>query len=178
MQNDVELLQKQQVFYYQFKIVNVIVQIDQTPIGNGVYANGDRLKVPLWYAELLCDNGFVEIEEFNKFEDRFIELISDQSINRMNIVKIPRDFYLQSYQYIKRLKNIAKKKAVTQLNSFISSRKKIITQMALLVESETLIDKMSLDEKCYFLNIQKDVNKVALPITELTKRVKEDGFNE
>ena len=50
--------------------------------------------------------------------------------------------------------------------------------MALLGESETLMDKMSLDEKCYFLNIQKDVNKVALPITELTKRVKEDGFNE
>ena len=99
MQNDVELLQKQQVFYYQFKIVNVIVQIDQTPIGNGVYANGDRLKVPLWYAELLCDNGFVEIVEFNKFEDRFIELISDQSINRMNIVKIRliRPFVLLSF---------------------------------------------------------------------------------
>ena len=178
MQAESDQIMKYQVYKYQFKIVNITILVDMTPIGDSVYAKGDKLKLPLWYAELLHNNGFVEIEEYMEFENKFIEIISDQSLNKKNIIKIPHDFYLQCYQYIQRLTKNAKKKSINQLNSFISLRKQIITHMALLGESEMLMDKMTLDEKDYFKTCISKLNKIASPISVITKRLKEDGFDE
>ena len=86
-------------FVYNFRLVKITVTSDQLPIYDKFYVQDDSLKIPLWLAKLYYKNNHCTIEEFEKIDESLNSIISNQSLNKQNLVPIEADFYLLVNDY-------------------------------------------------------------------------------
>ena len=86
-------------FIYNFRLVTITVTAEQLPIYDKLYVTDDRVKIPLWLAKLYYQNNHCTIEEFDKIDESLNSVISNQNLNKQNLVPIAEDFYMLVNDY-------------------------------------------------------------------------------
>lgn len=86
-------------FVYNFRLVTITVTAEQLPIHDKFYVQDDTLKIPLWLSKIYYQNNHCVIEEFEKIGESLNSIISNQLLNKQNLVPIEQDFYLLVNDY-------------------------------------------------------------------------------
>lgn len=75
------------------------VTTEQLIVYDELYIQDDVVKLPLWLVKLYYKNNHCIIEEFEKIEETLNTIISNQQLNKQNLVPIEQDFYLLVNDY-------------------------------------------------------------------------------
>lgn len=149
---------------------------DQCPIGERFYGEGDVLTLPLWYSKKLFNDKMADVKEIQDFGDHFNSVISNQFINRKELVKIDRDFYFMAIDYLymyitKRGRRNAKKE---QFVKFYELRKNIIIGLLSMGYNSKVIPNMAFIERVTYVSMVKQMKQLDRYVSPLTSIDTED----
>lgn len=128
---------------------------DQCPIGERFYGEGDVLKLPMWFSKRLQKQNIAEIQEIKEFGNHFNQAITNQSVNRKQIVKIDRDFYFMAidYLYLYVTKRKARFEKKEQFTKFYNLRKNIMLSLLPMGYNPKLVMNMALTERLAYVKM-------------------------
>lgn len=149
---------------------------DQCPIGERFFGEGDTVTLPLWYSKKLFNDKIADVKEIQDFGDQFNSAISNQFINKKELIKIDRDFYFMAIDYLymyitKRGKRNQKKE---QFCKFYEMRKNIIIGLLSMGYNPKIIPNMALIERLTYVNMVQQIKSLDRYVSPLTSIDSED----
>lgn len=161
--------------FFLFNIRPVLITVkDQLSIGDNFFMKGDKAKILYYVAKAYRSKGLCEIDEYQKLDFIFSDAITNQLLQKFNLVKIRRDFYFLVNDYFKIISNKLRRQKIKQLKAFYEHRKKIICNFATAIYNPTVVQRMSYEEYIMYMNIQKHYSLIEGHLQPLLSSDKED----
>ena len=146
------------------------LQIDNVMEGSG-------MSMPLWAADVLAKNGFVDIQEENFDEDFFRSVAKEKLLkDSANLSQLADNFYVNLIDFIKR-KRTANSSDVPTRNDFLKIHndasdlvgirvRKLLHYGRTYSDTSNVLPKLTLEERILLQTLQKNVKEFTSSIFE------------
>lgn len=162
-------------YVYNMKPVTITL-LNELPLIDKYYMEGDTLKVLNWYAKLLKRRNICEVKYLKDFSSKFNQAIEDQKLSKKLLIEIDQDFYFQFFDWSRLyLKGQRKKKEEKRLITFKRQREDIMLHNITLRNPKDLVPYMSFEECLYYVHIKQLKTDCFIPIDRIDLEDEDDG---